>query len=300
MRRIDSHVHLWKYEPQEYPWISSEMSSLKQDRLASDLRPLMTERNIDACIAVQAREKEGETDFLLELARQNPWIAAVIGWVDLTCYDIAPRLDRWSHDRLRGFRYVLQNNPRTPTLLASAAFLSGVRLLQSRSLVYELLISADQLRHVQSFCGMRDDHWLVLDHLGKPDIRGRLLEEWRRDVEPLARMPHVVCKLSGLVTEAADASGNFDEADLLQYLDLALELFGPGRVLFGSDWPVCTLASSYRETTQVIERWSAKLSAAEQAMLWGQTAARVYRLRNLGKAHSDSTDVQEGGTTLGR
>jgi L-fucono-1,5-lactonase len=134
---------------------------------------------------------------------------------------------------------------------------------------------------VHAFCGMRDDHWLVPDHLGKPNIRGRLLEQWRRDVEPLARMPHVVCKLSGLVTEAADATGKFDEAHLLQYLDLALELFGPERIMFGSDWPVCTLVSSYCETARIIERWSQKLSAAEQSMLWSQTAARVYRLRNL-------------------
>jgi L-fuconolactonase len=281
MRRIDSHVHLWQYEPHEYPWISSEMSSLQQDRLASDLRALMIAGNIDACVAVQAREKEEETDFLLALTDRNAWIAAVIGWVDLTHYDIAPRLDRWTHDRLRGFRYVLQNNPRAQTLLASAAFLSGVRLLQNRSLVYELLIAADQLRLVHSFCRMRDAHWLILDHLGKPNIRGRLLEEWRRDLEPLARMPHIICKLSGLVTEAADATGKFDEEHLLEYLDLALELFGPERIVFGSDWPVCTLVSTYVDTAQVIERWSSKLSAAEQAMLWGQTAARVYRLTDL-------------------
>ena len=280
MRRVDSHVHLWKYEPQEYPWISSDMSSLQQDRLASDLRPLMIARNIDACVAVQAREKEEETDFLLDLTKRHAWIAAVIGWIDLTRYDIAPQLDRWTHDRLRGFRYVLQNNPRTPALLGSAAFLSGVRLLQSRQLVYELLISADQLQDVHSFCRMRDDHWLVLDHLGKPNIRGRLLESWKRDVAPLARLPHVVCKLSGFLTEAADATGKFDEAHLREYLDCALELFGADRILFGTDWPVCTLVGSYREATQIVEGWSSKLSAAEQAMLWGQTAARVYGLKH--------------------
>ncbi|MFL6578325.1 MAG: amidohydrolase family protein [Povalibacter sp.] len=278
--RIDSHVHLWRFEADDYPWISAEMQSLKQDRLASDLRPLMLEQGIDACIAVQAREKEEETDSLLDLANDSPWIAAVIGWVDLTRDDISPRLEHWADvDRLRGFRYVLQNNPETPALVSSAAFLSGVRLLQNRSLVYEILISADQLKVMHPFCRALDDHWLVLDHLGKPDIRGRLLENWRRDVEPLARMPHVVCKLSGLVTEAADATGKFDESHLHEYLDAALELFGPDRILFGTDWPVCTLVSSYAETTRIIERWSSRLSPAEQASLWGNTAARVYGLK---------------------
>lgn len=283
MTRIDSHVHLWKYDPRDYPWISSDMSSLQQDRLASDLRPLMIERNVDACVAIQARETETETDFLLDLSKRNAWIAAVIGWVDLTRYDIAPRLDRWSHDRLRGFRYVLQNNPTAHALLGSAAFLSGVRLLQSRSLVYELLISADQLPQVHSFCRMRDEYWLVLDHLGKPNIRGRLLDSWKRDVAALADLPHVVCKLSGFLTEAADAAGKFDEAHLREYLDCALELFGPDRILFGTDWPVCTLVGSYSEATQIVERWSSKLTAAEQAKLWSQTAARVYRVKSPGR-----------------
>lgn len=281
MRRIDSHVHLWKYEPHEYPWISGEMSALKQDRLASDLLPLMAERNIDACVAIQAREKEEETDSLLQLAKRQPWIAAVIGWVDLTRYDIAPQLDRWNHDRLRGFRYVLQNNPRAQSLLGSTEFLSGVRLLQSRSLVYELLISAEQLKEVHAFCRMRDEHWLVLDHLGKPNIRERKIESWKNDVASLARLPHVVCKLSGFLTEAADAAGKFDEAHLREHLDCALELFGPDRILFGTDWPVCTLVGSYSDATRIVERWSSKLSASEQAKLWGQTAARVYRIKGL-------------------
>ena len=280
--RIDSHVHLWRFEAEQYPWISTDMRSLKQDRLASDLRPLMVDQGIDACVAIQAREKEEETGFLLDLARKNPWIKAVVGWVDLTRDDISQRLDRWAGaDQLRGFRYVLQNNPQTPTLVSSAAFLSGVRLLQNRSLVYEILISADQLKVMHSFCRALDDHWLVLDHLGKPDIRGRLLENWRRDVEPLARMPHVVCKLSGLVNEATDTQGKFDGEHIHEYLDVALELFGPDRIMFGTDWPVCTLVSSYAETTRIIERWSSKLSPAEQASLWSETGARVYGLNDI-------------------
>jgi len=282
MMRIDAHVHLWRFTAQEYPWISDAMQPLRQDRLAADLRAQMLAYDVHACVAVQAREKEGETDFLLALASENPWIAAVIGWVDLTRNDVAQRIERWlSAAKLRGFRYVLQNNPQTPDLVAGTVFRNAVRQLQRRSLVYELLISADQLKVMVPFCSALDDHWLVLDHLGKPDIRGAPLEQWRREVQPLADLPHVACKLSGLVTEAADARGEFDEERIAQYLDVALELFGPDRILFGTDWPVCTLARSYGETTGLIERWSRQLSPAVQASLWSGTAQRIYGLTQV-------------------
>lgn len=277
--RVDSHVHFWRFEPDEYPWISAEMEVLKCDRLPAEARIAFDERRIDRCVAVQARENEQETDFLLELASTYAWIGAVIGWVDLCDANLWQRLERWAHHkRLAGFRHILQHDPAAGALVSSSEFRRGVRQLQNRSMLYELLISADQLPLVYDFCRENDRHWLVLDHLGKPDIRNRQFETWVRDVKPLARLPHVICKLSGMLTEANDASGSFDEVHLHKYLEAALDLFGPQRLMFGSDWPVCLLVRSYNETTEVLERWSSKLAPIDREWIWGRTAVRVYRL----------------------
>ncbi len=277
--RIDAHVHFWRYEASDYPWMSADMDAIKRDRMPADARTLFDQKQIDACVAVQARTQEVETDFLLGLAQTRPWIAAVIGWVDLAGDRLSERLDRWRPAKhLKGFRHILQNNPGAGGLVNGEDFRRGVRELQTRSLLYELLISADQLPLVADFCRQMDGHWLVLDHLGKPDIRNRQFDAWLRDVTPLANLPHVVCKLSGIVTEANDAQGAYDVSDIQRYLDAALELFGARRLMFGSDWPVCSLVASYAVTTQIIERWSAKLSADERDGIFGNTAAHVYEI----------------------
>jgi len=277
--RIDSHVHFWRYEPSDYPWMSADMDAIKRDRMPLDARSLFDQKQIDACVAVQARMQEFETDFLLGLAQTRPWIAAVIGWVDLADERLPERLERWrAAKHLKGFRHILQNDPAADSLVNGEDFRRGVRTLQARSLLYEVLISADQLPLVVDFCRAMDRHWLVLDHLGKPDIRNRQFDAWVRDVTPLADLPHVVCKLSGIVTEANDAQGAYDESHIQRYLDAALELFGARRLMFGSDWPVCSLVASYAVTTQIIERWSAKLSTVERDSIFGNTAAHVYEI----------------------
>ncbi|MEO8061602.1 MAG: amidohydrolase family protein [Pseudomonadota bacterium] len=277
--RIDSHVHFWRFAAADYPWMSEDMRALRRNCLTTDAHALFQQADIDGCVAVQARMSEAETDFLLELAAMYPWIAAVVGWVDLANDRLAQHLERWRDAKcLAGFRHILQNDPAAGDLVASADFRRGVSLLQQRALIYELLISAEQLPHMAEFCRTLDSHWLVLDHLGKPDIRNRQFDSWLRDVKPLAELPHVVCKLSGIVTEANDASGAFEETHIRRYLDAALELFGARRLMFGSDWPVCTLVASHAETTAIIERWCSRLSASERDWLWRNTAAAVYGL----------------------
>ena len=279
MIRVDSHMHFWRFHRDGYPWMSDDMQVLMCDRLPVDARPLLDRQNIDQVVAVQARVNEQETDFLLDLAVRHSWIGAVIGWVDLRDANLAQALDRWAgKEKLAGFRHPLQGDPKAGELVSDPQFRSGVALLQSRSLIYELLISADQLPAVTDFCRSSDAGWLVLDHLGKPDIRGNGFIDWRRDLSEIAAFPHVVCKLSGLVTEATDASGKFDADGLRKYLDLALTLFGPQRLMFGSDWPVCLLAAPYAEVADIVERWSAALSATDREWIWGGTAARVYGL----------------------
>lgn len=278
MTRIDSHQHFWRYEPNEYEWIDEQMGVLRRDFVPPDLRPLLDAQKIDQCIAVQARTTEEETDFLLRLAGEYPWIAAVIGWVDLRADDLQRRMDRWSGARkLAGFRHILQAEL-IPASGPDASFCRGVAMVQKKELIYELLLRSPQLHAMAEFCRVHDAYWLVLDHLGKPNIRDRGYADWRRDIEPIAALPHVVCKVSGMVTEAMDAKGVFSPADLTAYLDAVLELFGPERLMFGSDWPVCLLAAPYARVAGIVEQWAAKLSVSERDALWSGTARRVYRL----------------------
>lgn len=278
MMRIDAHQHFWRYDADAYPWMDAGMGVLQRDWLPADLRPLLDAQGIDACIAVQARAEEAETEFLLQLARDHDWIAAVIGWVDLRAGDLDARLAQWSdRAKLAGFRHLLQDDPDVAATLADPAFNRGVAALQARGQVYEVLVrGADQLALAPVFCARHDGHWLVLDHLGKPAIGGDGDAAWRKALAEVAALPHVACKLSGLVTEVA---GDRVDADAIRrYLDTALELFGPQRLLFGSDWPVCLLRADYAEVAAIVAGWSQALSTDERAALWGGNAARCYGL----------------------
>lgn len=277
MIRIDAHQHFWRYRPADYPWMGEGMEVLRHDYLPQQLQPLLDAHGFHGCIAVQARAEEIETDFLLDLAREHDWIAAVIGSVDLRTEGLEHRLARWSGQaRLAGFRHLLQDEVDLPAFLADAAFNRGVATLQARGQVYEVLVRAPQLVDVPVFCARHDRHWLVLDHLGKPAIGGEGDAQWREYLRRLAVLPHVACKLSGLVTEAGDRAVNAGE--LHRYLDVALELFGAQRLMFGSDWPVCLLKSEYAEVFAIVQQWAARLSVDEQASLWGGTAVRCYGL----------------------
>lgn len=277
--KIDAHQHFWRYRSEDYPWMSADMAILRRDWLPDDLRPLLREHGFGSCIAVQARCSEAETDFLLELAGQHDWIAGVVGWAELGAAALPGRLERWAGaEKLVGFRHLVQDEADVAAFLSNPGFRRGVATLQQRSMIYEVLVYARQLAPVPAFCGACDRHWVVLDHLGKPAIRDGAYETWRRQLLPLASMDHVACKVSGLVTEAADATGRFDAGELPRYLDTALEIFGPEKLMFGSDWPVCLLAASYAEVVEIVRQWAAQLTASEREAILGGTASRVFAL----------------------
>lgn len=287
--RIDAHQHFWRYDAAAYPWMRADMDVLRRDWLPQDLRPLLDAQGIDACIAVQARADEAETDFLLDLALQHDWIAGVIGWVDLRADDLAWRLARWRNARmLAGFRHLLQDDPDIVATLDDPRFNRGVQHLQNNVLIYEVLVRGSvQLEQASDFCARHDSHWLVLDHLGKPAIGGDQDRRWHHALREFAAMPHVMCKLSGLVTEVIEPDIGADP--LRRYLDAALELFGPQRLLFGSDWPVCLLRAPYAEVARIIDDWSIALSVDERALLWGGNAVRCYGLPRAESAPAESS-----------
>lgn len=273
---IDAHQHFWTYDPAQYGWIDDTMAALRRDFLPSDLKPEMTAVGVQASIAVQARQSLEETRWLLELADRHPCIAGVVGWVDLQADSVETELERLSqHPRLLGLRHIVQGEP--DGFLERPAFLRGVRCLERHGLTYDILVYARQLPAAVTFARACPRQRFVLDHLGKPDVRGNEFDEWRRHFGRLAELPNVCCKLSGLVTEADRAS--WTPAQLRPYLDAALDLFGPARLMIGSDWPVCLIAASYGDVIGLVRDAIGEYSIDEREQILSGTARDFFRLK---------------------
>jgi L-fuconolactonase len=274
---IDSHQHFWAYSRDEYGWIDESMGVIARSFGPEDLRPQLGANRVDGCIAVQARTTDNENEYLLDLADRFPFILGVVGWADLKGPTLRERLTALStHKRFVGVREILQGQPDTRFL--NDAFVAGLRLVGELDLAYDVLVYAPQLEAVAELLRRaRPDQRLVLDHLGKPDIRGRGFNDWAVRIRALARdRPNLCCKISGMVTEAA-AGWTFEE--LRPYMDEALAAFGPKRLMFGSDWPVCLLnASDYGAVHDVVAEWARPLGADAVSDIFGGTARRFYRV----------------------
>jgi L-fuconolactonase len=276
MQIIDTHQHFWKFDPERDSWISEEMSVLRRDFLPQDLEPLLQSVGIDGCIAVQADQSEMETLFLSELAGQYPFIKGVVGWVDLTANNICERLDYFrQYPIVKGFRHILQGEKDRGFML-QPSFVRGMAALDKAGYTYDVLIYPDQLSFTRELVAMCPDQPFVLDHLGKPDIKGRAIQEWENEIRLLAAYPNTACKLSGLVTEADWK--RWKPADFTRVLDTVVEAFGTDRILYGSDWPVCLLAASYRDVLGIVKDYFSAFSSSEQAQVFAGNAERWYNL----------------------
>lgn len=274
--RIDAHQHFWSYSAAEYPWIGKGMERLAHDHLPADLAPLAAAEGIGGSVAVQARQSLEESRWLLELSDANPLIRGVVGWVDLRSTHVEDQLREVAeHPKFVGVRHVVQDEP-DPRFLLGDSFLHGIRKLATFGLTYDLLLYPQQLPAAAEFVGRFPEQPFVLDHLAKPRIKAGELDPWRQDLKALAAHGHVLCKLSGLVTEAAWQG--WQRADFTPYLEVALETFGPKRLMIGSDWPVCTLAAGYPDTIGIVREFLAPLAAAEREAIEGGNAARFYSL----------------------
>lgn len=248
--QIDAHQHFWRYSEADYGWIvDNGLDALKRDFLPSDLEPQMRAAGFDGTVAVQARQDTAETEWLLDLAREHPWIRGVVGWVDLRSDGLDAELERLHarSSRLVGVRHVIQDEP--DGFMDDPALRRGVARLADHGLTYDLLIYERQLDEAVRFCAALDGQRIVLDHIAKPRIAAGELDAWSRGLGELAAMEHVACKLSGMVTEADWESWTPD--DLRPYVERVLEAFGPERLMLGSDWPVCTLAADYLRVMDV-------------------------------------------------
>jgi L-fucono-1,5-lactonase len=275
--KIDAHQHFWRFDPARDRWITDNMAKLRRDFLPPDIAPLLAANGIDGVIAVQADQSAAETTFLLDLAARYPIVRGVVGWVDLQAADLADQLARWrAFPRLVGFRHIAQAEP--DDFLARPEMAAAVRSFASPGFSYDILVYPRQLAAAETLVARCPEVRFVLDHCGKPPIATGSVAEWQADLARLARHDQVWCKLSGLVTEASWSS--WSAADLLPYLDAALALFGPARLLFGSDWPVCLVAAEYSRLTEMIADWVAQFTVAEQAQIWGGNAVTAYRLEH--------------------
>lgn len=273
--RIDAHQHYWQYDPVRDAWITEAMGVLRRDWLPADAAPLLRGAGIDGVVAVQADQSEAETDFLLDLAERHSFIRGVVGWIDLLAGDCEQRTAKWSGARhLKGFRHIAQAE--ADDFLARDDFTRGVQTIGAQGYSYDILIYPPQLPAAAALVSRCPEVQFILDHCAKPAIAAREIATWREGITRLAKYPNVACKLSGLVTEATwhDWTGE----QLTPYLDAVLDAFGPHRLLFGSDWPVCLLAADYPRVVEVIDRWSGRLSASDRDAIFGGTACAVYRL----------------------
>ncbi|MFA5058418.1 MAG: amidohydrolase family protein [Opitutaceae bacterium] len=278
--RLDAHQHFWNYTAHaaDYVWMTGKYGVLRRDFAPPDLAPLLQQSGFDGTIAVQARELPQETDYLLGLAARHPFIKGVVGWLDLTRPDIERDLARYSaNPRLRGLRLLIHDQPDVD-FANSPAHRRGVGRLRQYSLTYDLLVRPPHLRASTALVDALPDQPFVVDHIAKPLIAQRIFSPWREDLAELARRPNVTCKLSGLVTEADWTA--WKPADLVPYLDIVLELFGPHRLMIGSDWPVCTCAADYERTMRVVIDWAARLSPVERDAVLGGTCARFYGIHS--------------------
>ena len=275
--RIDAHQHFWSYDSADYGWIEpSTMACLAKDFGPHDLEPHLAAHGLDGCVAVQARQHDGENAYLLALAEESPIVRGVVGWIDLCDPDVDRAIERRASSPLfKGVRHIAQTEP--PGFLLQPAFVRGVSRLPLANLSYDIVIYAHQLREASAFVDRCSDRvTFVLDHIGKPRIAAGVTEPWRSDLFDLGRRPNVMCKLSGMVTEADP--DRWVPGDVQPYMDPVLEAFGPARVMYGSDWPVCLLAASYDRVYDLAASFISKLSAAEQAAIMGDNASRFYRL----------------------
>jgi L-fuconolactonase len=274
--RIDAHHHLWKYTETEYGWISSEMGALRRDFLPRDLQNEIASAGIDGAVTVQARQTLEETRWLLQLAEENSFLRGIVGWAPLAGADFPQYLDEFAaHPKLKGLRHVIQDEPDDAFILRED-FNRGVSALAATGLVYDILIHERHLPFAAQFVDRHPNQVFVLDHLAKPLIRQRVISPWREHLKEVAARPNVHCKISGMVTEADWSQWTIE--DLQPYFDAALESFGPERLLAGSDWPVCLLASSYGRWWETLGNLVSGLSGSEQEKILGENAVRVYRL----------------------
>ncbi len=276
--KIDSHHHLWAINDTDYVWMSEDHATIRRDFLSADLDTALDSAGLDGSVVVQARQMLVETEWLLQVAEQNPRIKGVVGWVPLCENAGEPHLERFSaHSKLAGVRHVVHDEP-DDNFILRPDFNQGIRKLREYGLVYDVLIFWKHLPQTIQFVDQHPDQVFVVDHIAKPRIRrGEFDKEWAAGIRDLALRENVACKISGMLTEVRGPDWDFEM--LRPYFETVHEAFGASRIMFGSDWPVCLLRNGYADWAGLAGQWAATLSSDEQSAFWGGNAERIYGLQ---------------------
>src|SRR5690242_13983298 len=279
---IDSHQHFWQVGRFDYPWMNPEVDVLFRDYLPPALEPILKRCEVEKTVLVQASNSLEETRWLLSLADQYPFIAGVVGWVDLTSGEVDTQLEEFAaHPKFKGVRHLVESEPDDAWLVQDSV-LNGLQSLALRDVCFDLLVHTRHLKQVGIVAGSCPGLHLVIDHMAKPPLARGEITEWARQIKEVAPYQNVSCKLSGLVTEA-NRTGWRSE-DLKPFVDKALEYFGPPRMMFGSDWPVCLLAASYDRVLDAFQSLLAELSDENRDRIFSKNAAEFYRLKEQARA----------------
>ncbi|MFN3613704.1 MAG: amidohydrolase family protein [Rubrimonas sp.] len=273
--RIDAHQHFWAIARGDYGWLTPQLGSLWRDFGPGDLAPLIRAAGVEGTILVQAATTEAETDWMLAQAEACPWVLGVVGWTDFEAWDAPDRIARMARNpKLKGLRPMIQDIP-DPEWMLGDALSPAFDAVQSRGLVFDALVRPPQLPALRALLDRRPDMAVVIDHAAKPAIAEGRIEDWADDMAAIARDSRAWCKLSGLVTEAG---ADWTVARLRPYVDHLLATFGPERLIWGSDWPVCTLAASYAQWVEATDALLAALTAAGRDAVLGGNAIAAYGL----------------------
>jgi L-fuconolactonase len=252
------------------------MKVIQRDFLPSDLAPILQAHHIDGCVSVQADQTEKETNFLLEFANENEFIKGVVGWVDLRADDVYERLEHYSQfKKLKGFRHVVQGESDSEFMLRPK-FKNGIIELGVYDFTYDILIYHYQLEQAIQFVKQHPEQKFVLDHIGKPDIKSGEFFEWQTNIKKLALHQNVYCKVSGMVTE--NEWKDWKISDFKVYLESVVKAFGTERLMYGSDFPVCTLAATYGEQLNIVKEYFSAFTSLEKKKIMGDNAIKFYNL----------------------
>lgn len=273
---IDTHHHYWNYNPVEFDWIDEEMAKIRQSFLPDNLKETLENTEVEGVVTVQARQSLEETNWLLQLATENDFMHGIVGWLPLMAENINELLEKYNqNDKLKAVRHVVQGEP-DPKFILGKNFNRGISQLKKYGLVYDILILEHQLPNTIRFVDQHPDQQFVLDHIAKPRIKANELEPWTKNIRELAKRKNVSCKISGMVTEAD--FNNWTEEQLKPYFEVVFNAFGPNRLMYGSDWPVCLVATEYANWLSLVKRQLAQFSENEQNMIFYKNAVEVYQL----------------------
>ena len=280
---IDAHQHFWQLDRGDYGWLTADLTPLYRDFLPEDFTPLIQECGVQKSILVQAAPTVAETKFLFRLAEENDFIAGVVGWVDFESRDAVAQIEELAaQEHLVGLRPMIQDIPDPDWMLKSSLTKAFVRMVEL-GLVFDALVLPIHLPNLRILLDHHPDLQVVIDHAAKPTIADGIADTWFEDIDTLASLPNVCCKVSGLVTEA---SGDWKPDDLHPVINHLLDSFGPRRLLWGSDWPVLNLASQYGEWFRIASEALSHLYPSETAAVFGGNAERIYLNRSTTNRHA--------------